>query len=160
MYASHLHTGNIFIWVFANPCTAIFPSTVCSTGAHLFCTGNLGPTNYACVAVKNRILIYEINRSKLRYELKKVGLLHWEHAVHVIKAVSMVTTIFAQVRVCYVSFFNVKFTAPRLSTWVNSSFVLLQFSPFISGNSFPSAPLHADVQWKALYWLPVRIFSL
>ena len=46
------------------------------SGAHIFCTGNLGPTNYVCVAIKNRILIYEINRSKLRYEQKKVGRNH------------------------------------------------------------------------------------
>lgn len=46
--------------------------TYLSVGAHIFCTGNLGPTNYVCVAVKNKILIYEINRSKQHYEQKKV----------------------------------------------------------------------------------------
>ena len=45
---------------------------VCSSGAHLFCSGNLGPTNYVCVAIKNKVLIYEINRSKQHYERKKV----------------------------------------------------------------------------------------
>ena len=42
-------------------------------GAHLFCTGNLGPTQYICVAIKDRALIYELSRSKTRYEKKKVN---------------------------------------------------------------------------------------
>ena len=41
-------------------------------GAHLFCTGNLGPTQYVSVAIKNKVLIYELSRSKTRYERKKV----------------------------------------------------------------------------------------
>uniref|UniRef100_A0A1X7VNS0 non-specific serine/threonine protein kinase n=1 Tax=Amphimedon queenslandica TaxID=400682 RepID=A0A1X7VNS0_AMPQE len=40
-------------------------------GAHLFCTGNLGPTQYICVAIKNKVLIYELSRTKTRYERKK-----------------------------------------------------------------------------------------
>jgi serine/threonine-protein kinase MRCK len=40
-------------------------------GAHLFCTGNLGPTQYICVAVKDKVLIFELNRTKLRHEKKK-----------------------------------------------------------------------------------------
>ena len=44
-----------------------------SSGASLFTCGNLGPTWYICVAVKNKVLIYELNRTKVRYEKKKVS---------------------------------------------------------------------------------------
>lgn len=39
----------------------------------MFCTGNLGPTQYVCVAIKNKILIYELNRTKTHHEKKKVN---------------------------------------------------------------------------------------
>ena len=42
-------------------------------GASVFTCGNLGPTWYICVAVKNKVLIYELNRTKVRYEKKKVS---------------------------------------------------------------------------------------
>ena len=41
-------------------------------GATLFTTGSLGPTVYVCAAVKNKVVILEINRTKQRYEKKKV----------------------------------------------------------------------------------------
>ena len=51
-----------------------------SSGASLFTCGNLGPTWYICVAVKNKVLIYELNRTKVRYEKKKVSLItKWLH---------------------------------------------------------------------------------
>ena len=43
---------------------------LCS-GTHLFCTGNLGPTQYICVAIKNKAIIYELVHSKQRYLRKK-----------------------------------------------------------------------------------------
>ena len=43
-------------------------------GASLFTCGNLGPVWYLCVAVKTRVIIYEVNKTKLGYEKKKVGL--------------------------------------------------------------------------------------
>jgi len=61
------------------PLTALESGDVKSTtmkvadteGASLFTCGNLGPTWYICVAVKNKVLIYELNRTKVRYEKKK-----------------------------------------------------------------------------------------
>ena len=41
------------------------------SGTHLFCTGNLGPTQYICVAIKNKAIIYELVHSKQRYMRKK-----------------------------------------------------------------------------------------
>ncbi len=41
-------------------------------GANVFTTGSLGPTVYVCAAVKNKVVILEVNRTKQRYEKKKV----------------------------------------------------------------------------------------
>ena len=51
-------------------------------GAHLFCTGNLGPTQYICVAVKNRAIIYELSRSKPHYERKKEVVVSKSQTIH------------------------------------------------------------------------------
>ncbi|XP_064397756.1 serine/threonine-protein kinase MRCK alpha-like isoform X2 [Halichondria panicea] len=40
-------------------------------GANVFTTGSLGPTVYVCAAVKNKVVILEVNRTKQRYEKKK-----------------------------------------------------------------------------------------
>ena len=49
-------------------------------GASLFTYGKLGRNVYLCVAVKMKIIIFEINNSKSRYEKKKEVSIH-SHAL-------------------------------------------------------------------------------
>ena len=52
----------------------------CIAGASLFTYGKLGRNVYLCVAVKMKIIIFEINNSKSRYEKKKEVSIH-SHAL-------------------------------------------------------------------------------
>ena len=89
MCVTHAHVHNHII-IFTHP-LSLSPSlsfslslslslTHTHIGASLFTYGKLGRNVYLCVAVKMKIIIFEINNSKSRYEKKKEVSIH-SHAL-------------------------------------------------------------------------------